>query len=148
YIHAGFYTTAGGNGFEPGTLVVSGLDSTAGNPQSNPLATAFQFSLEVTATTPAPAYASGITVTFAAPGAGASAILPNGGQAVTDASGRARITPTSNGIPGVYQITATATVGGQAVQAPPFVAANVNPVNAAGACVVTTAADDLSAGSL
>jgi uncharacterized protein (TIGR03437 family) len=144
------YSTAGnpGAGVAAGTLIVSGIDSTAGNPQSNPLATAFQFPLEVTATTPTPTYASGVTVTFTAPGAGASAILPGGGVATTDNSGRARITPTSNGIAGVYQINASATVGGQAVTVPAFVIANVNTANAGGPCVVTTTADDLSAASL
>jgi hypothetical protein len=146
-LHTGVYIGQTGAGVEPGYVIVSGADATAGQPQSNATDSTFQFPLEVTVTDAAPSYQSGVTVTFTAPGSGPSATLPDGGQATTDATGRARITPTANGIPGAYQIIATAGVGGNIFQTT-FVAANVNTANATGPCQVTTANDDFSVGSL
>jgi Bacterial Ig-like domain (group 3) len=146
-VHAGVYVGNTGTGLEPGYVIVSGADATAGQPQSNAVDSAFQFPLEVTVTDSSPTVQSGATVTYTAPGSGPSASLPNSGQATTDNAGRARISPTANGIAGAYQITATATVNGNTFQTS-FVAANVNTANATGACQVTTANDDFSAGSL
>ena len=146
-LHTGVYIGQTGAGAEPGYVIVSGADATAGQPQSNATDSAFQFPLEVTVNDATPSYQSGVTVTFTAPGSGPSASLPDSGQATTDATGRARITPTANGIPGAYQITATAGVDGNTFQTS-FVAANVNTANATGACQVTTANDDFSVGSL
>jgi hypothetical protein len=146
-LHTGVYIGQTGAGFEPGYVILSGADATAGQPQSNAISSAFQFPIEVTVNDSAPTYQNGVTVTFTAPGSGPTASFPNSGQATTDGTGRARITPTADGTPGAYQITATATVGGNTFQTS-FVAANVNPANATGACQVTTANDDFSAGSL
>ena len=146
-LHSGVFVTAGGNGAEPGDVIVSGADATAGQPQSNATGSNFQFPLEVTVNDPTPSYQAGTTVTFMAPGSGPSASFPDNGQAPTDSTGRARLTPTANGIPGAYQITATATVGANTFQTS-FVAANVNTANATGTCLVNTSNDDFSAGSL
>ena len=146
-LHTGVYPAKTGTGLEPGFIVVSGADATAGNPQSNATDSTFQFPLEVTVSDPTPSYQGSVTVTFTAPGSGPSASFPDGGLAMTDISGRARLTPTANGVAGAYQITATATVGANTFQTS-FVAANVNTANAAGACLVTTALDDFSVGSL
>ena len=114
---------------------------------SNATNSTFQFPIEVTVSDSAPSYQNNVTVTFTAPGSGPSASFPNSGLAMTDISGRARLTPTANGVAGAYQITATAAVGANTFQTS-FVAANVNTANAAGACLVTTANDDFSVGSL
>jgi adhesin/invasin len=50
---------------------------------------------------------SGVTVTFSAPGAGASAILI-AGSAVTNAGGLAMVTATANGVAGAYEVIASA----------------------------------------
>jgi hypothetical protein len=47
-----------------------------------------------------------VSVTFAAPGSGASASLP-GSPATTDANGRACVTATANTTPGTYAVTAS-----------------------------------------
>lgn len=146
-LHTGVFISQTGAGFEPGYVVVSGADATAGNPQSNATDSAFQYPLEVTINDPTPSYQGSVTVTFTAPGSGPSASFPDGGLAMTDSSGRARLTPTANGIPGAYQIIATTTLGGNTLQTS-FVAANVNAANATGACLVTTPNDDFSSGSL
>jgi hypothetical protein len=108
---------------------------------------ALAFPLEVTVTSPSPVYLSGATVTFTAPGSGPSIVLASGGIATTNSSGRARLSGTANGIAGVYQVIAGATVSGNATETD-FLLANVNTANAAGACQVSNGNDDLSAGSL
>jgi hypothetical protein len=147
FLHTGVYIGQTGTGLEPGYVLASGADATAGNPQSNTVDSTFQFPIEVTVNDSTPSYESGMTVTFTAPDSGPSASLPDSGLATTDSTGRARISPTANGIPGAYQITATATVAANTFQTS-FVAANVNTANATGACQVTTANDDFSVGSL
>jgi hypothetical protein len=146
-LHTGVYMGLSGTGLASGYVIVSGADATAGQPQSNAINSNFQFPLEVTLNDPTPSYQGSATVTFTAPGSGPSASFPSGSMAITDGTGRARLTPTANGIAGAYQITATATVGGNTFQTS-FVAANVNTANAVGACQVTTANDDFSPGSL
>jgi hypothetical protein len=146
YIQSGVYVTAGGFGLEPGTLIVSGVDATAGTPQSNPAGAALAFSLEVTYTAPGPVYQSGVPVSFTGPGSGRG-ITPASSTVMTDSSGRARFRPTANGIAGVYQVTASATVSGNMTETD-FLLANRNTANAVGACQVTNGNDDLSPGSL
>jgi hypothetical protein len=146
-LQTGVYIGQTGTGLEPGYVILSGADATAGQPQSNAVNSAFQFPLEVTVSDPTPSYQGSVTVTFTAPGSGPSASFPDGGLAMTDISGRARLTPTANGVAGAYQITATAAVGGNTFQTS-FVAANVNTADAIGPCQVTTTNDDFSPGSL
>ncbi len=118
YIHDGAYTTPGNSGLgtAAGNLIVSGIDATGGMVQTATTGTAFAAPLQVTATTPAPAYVSGVTVTYTAPGAGASATFPGGNTAVTNSQGIATVTATANGTAGVYLINATATVNTVGVQ--------------------------------
>ena len=82
-LHTGVYPAKTGTGLEPGFIVVSGADATAGNPQSNATDSTFQFPLEVTVNDPTPSYQSSVTVTFTAPGSGPSASFPDGDLAVT-----------------------------------------------------------------
>ncbi len=49
----------------------------------------------------------GVTVTFVAPGSGASATLASGGVVVTNGSGVATVAATANATPGAYDVTAT-----------------------------------------
>ncbi|MBX9584156.1 MAG: Ig-like domain-containing protein [Gemmataceae bacterium] len=51
---------------------------------------------------------SGVTVTFTAPGSGASATFPLGNTAVTDANGEAAVRARANGTAGGYAVTASA----------------------------------------
>ena len=64
--------------------------------------------LEVTVLNADGSRASGVTVTFTAPGAGASGTFAGGNTALTNASGVATKAFTANGIEGAYEITATA----------------------------------------
>ena len=64
--------------------------------------------LEVTVLNADGSRASGVTVTFTAPGAGASGTFTGGNTALTNASGVATKAFTANGIEGAYEITATA----------------------------------------
>ncbi len=59
--------------------------------------------------------ANGVTVSFNAPGSGASGIFPSGNSAVTNASGTASVPFTANAAAGPYQVTATAAGFEQAV---------------------------------
>ena len=83
---------------------------TGGSPQFAVFGAAFPSPLLVTVTDSAGNPVSGVTVTFLAPASGPSAILSNGGIATTNASGRASVTATANGMPGGPYIV-TASVG-------------------------------------
>jgi hypothetical protein len=84
----------------------SSVTATGGTPQSAPLNTPFATPLQATVTDSAGHPLNNLTVIFTAPPSGASATLPNGGSAQTNASGVASITPTANGIFGNYDVTA------------------------------------------
>jgi hypothetical protein len=150
FIHTGVYRAPGGGGFSAGTMVVSGIDATAGSPQSAPTGAQFAAQLEATVTDATGAYVNGASVTFTAPSSGASGTFPGNATTTgvtTDAQGRARVTFTANSTAGVYQVTASAIIGGAAVQIP-FLLANVNTANASGACQVTSTVDVLVPTSL
>ena len=84
------------------------LTATGGTPQAADADTAFADPLEVTVTPNDPGVpVGGVTVTFTAPGAGASAALSSP-TAVTDSSGVASVTATAGLIAGSYTVTATA----------------------------------------
>ena len=93
--------------------------------QSTALGTAFPKPLKVTLTDSAGNPASGVTVTFAAPAAGASAVLSNQ-TVVTNAAGVASVTATANVTAGAYTVTVTA-----AGLSSTFLLSNVAPVNVA-----------------
>ena len=85
----------------PATIQLS-----SGNNQNTVVGTAFGSVLQVDVEDAYGAALSGVTVTFAAPGSGASATFGSA-LAVTDASGVAFTTATANTVAGSYMVTAT-----------------------------------------
>ena len=85
------------------------VTATAGTPQSTKFSTAFVTALQATVTDAGGNLLSGVTVSFAAPGSGASAVLSSP-TAVTTAQGVASVTATANATLGSYFVTAS--VGG------------------------------------
>jgi len=84
------------------------VTATGGTPQSAQTNTAFAMQLQSTVTDSAGHPLNNVAVNFTAPPqSGASATLPNGGAATTNASGVASITATANGTLGSYNVTAT-----------------------------------------
>lgn len=86
------------------------LTATGGTPQTAQVNTPFGLPLSVTARDAAFNPVSGVLVSFVAPGSGPGAAFAGGiNTALTDASGVARSqTVTANGLPGTYQVTASA----------------------------------------
>ena len=87
------------------------VTATAGTPQSTAINTAFGTALQATVRDAGSNPVSGVTVTFTAPGSGASARFSGltTATAVTNASGIATApTLTANGTTGTYAVTATA----------------------------------------
>ena len=86
------------------------LTATGGTPQSAQVNAPFGLPLSVTARDAAFNPVSGVLVSFTAPGSGPGAAFAGGvNTALTDASGVARSqTLTANGLPGTYQVTASA----------------------------------------
>jgi sugar lactone lactonase YvrE len=80
---------------------------TAGSGQSSLTNVAFGTTLQVVVTDSYGNPVSGVTVTFAAPAAGASATLSSN-SLKTGAAGAANVTATANGTAGVYTVTAAA----------------------------------------
>jgi hypothetical protein len=106
---AGAYTvTANIGGFSANfplsNIGVGTVTATGGSPQSTPLGAAFTSALQVTVKDTNGNLLSGITVTFAAPPSGASAVLSSS-TAVTNALGVASVTATANNISGTYTVT-------------------------------------------
>jgi hypothetical protein len=88
-----------------GATTTLGLTATGGTPQAARVGAAFGTPLQVTVKDSTGNPVSGVTVTFAAPPSGASAVL-SGGSAVTNASGVASVTATANSTAGSYTVTA------------------------------------------
>lgn len=84
----------------------AGITAQGGDGQSTPVLAAFTDALAVRVADAADVPLAGITVSFAAPGSGASATLSTP-TAITDASGIASITATANGEAGSYAVTAS-----------------------------------------
>ncbi len=84
----------------------AGITAQGGDGQSSPVLAAFADALAVRVADAADVPLAGITVSFAAPGSGASATLSTP-TAITDASGIASITATANGEAGSYAVTAS-----------------------------------------
>jgi hypothetical protein len=78
-----------------------------GTPQTTNVGAPFSIPLQVTVRDTAGNAVPGITVNFAAPASGASAVLSSS-TAVTDVSGAAGVTATANAITGGYTVTANA----------------------------------------
>lgn len=85
---------------DPATLTITG-----GNNQTAHISTAFGTPLSVNVVDNKGNPVEGATVTFTAPGSGASATLSAGGVATTDASGNASVTATANAMAGTYSVT-------------------------------------------
>ena len=81
------------------------IQATSGTLQSTSINTSFPNALQVLVTDTANNPVSGATVTFMAPGSGASAAL-TGPSAITDASGNASVTAVANSTAGSYTVTA------------------------------------------
>ncbi|MGY9048597.1 MAG: Ig-like domain-containing protein, partial [Rhodobacterales bacterium] len=82
------------------------LAATSGGGQSAAISTAFATSLVATVTDAGGNPVAGETVTFAVPGAGASATL-SASSGITNASGQVTITATANATAGAYNVTAS-----------------------------------------
>jgi uncharacterized protein (TIGR03437 family) len=82
------------------------IESTGGATQSTIVLTAFAQPLQATVLDANNNPVSGATVTFGAPGSGASATL-SALSAVTDTSGHATVTATANGTAGCYAVSAS-----------------------------------------
>jgi outer membrane protein OmpA-like peptidoglycan-associated protein len=85
--------------------VPASVSVVSGAPQSATVNTAFGSSLVVVVVDAFGNPVPGATVTFAAPGSGASATLTP--AAVTNAAGQTQVTPTANSTAGVYNVTAS-----------------------------------------
>ena len=83
------------------------IQATGGTPQSAIISSAFENPLQATVTDSLGNPVSGVTVNFAAAGAGASAAL-SAPSAVTDSAGRASVKATANSVAGAYPVTASA----------------------------------------
>ena len=84
------------------------ISVTSGAGQSTTVNTAFASALIATVTDQYGNPLSGVSVTFAAPGSGASATFPGGATATTGSNGQATDTVKANTIAGSYSVTATA----------------------------------------
>ena len=82
------------------------VTATGGTPHSTKFSTPFTAALQATVTDSGANLLSGVTVSFAAPGSGASAML-SGPTAVTNAQGVAGVTATANATLGSYSVTAS-----------------------------------------
>ena len=91
----------------------SSIQPTGGTPQTTTILTAFSTALQVTVADAHGNPVSGVTVSFTAPGSGASAAL-SASSAITDASGHASITAIANSSAGNYTVTAAAAGAGSA----------------------------------
>ena len=103
---AGF-VSATSNPFTISAGAASAIHATAGTPQIATVGAAFANALQATVVDSLGNPVSGVTVTFAAPGSGASAAL-SVQSAVTDASGHASVNASANNIAGAYSVTASA----------------------------------------
>jgi len=86
---------------------VTSLAISGGSPQHTPVLSAFGTPLQVTATDGLGNPVTGVSVTFAPPGSGASAAIV-GSPATTNASGIASVTATANGTAGAYNVVSSA----------------------------------------
>ena len=87
------------------TNTVNSISLVSGTPQIIGMSVAFPSPLIVAITDPNNNPVAGVTVTFAAPGSGASSSLSS--PSVTDSNGRTQVSATANGTAGTYFITAS-----------------------------------------
>ena len=91
----------------------SSIQASGGTPQTSTILTAFPAALRVTVADSQGNPVNGVTVSFTAPGTGASATL-SASSATTDAGGHASITATANASAGSYTVTAATAGAGSA----------------------------------
>jgi hypothetical protein len=104
--------TVGGTGWKVDTISIDSvatLRATAGTSQSTTVSSPFPTNLQVMARDQNGVPASGVSVTFTAPGTGASVTFPSGNTALTDMNGLASIPVVANNQSGAYAVTAAAT---------------------------------------
>ena len=89
------------------------IEAAGGTPQTTTILTKFPMALQVTVTDTLGNPVSGVSVSFTAPGSGASATL-SAPTATTDASGHASVNATANSLAGAYTVTAAAAGAGSA----------------------------------
>jgi sugar lactone lactonase YvrE len=106
-------SSATSNPFKIAAGTAAKIQATGGTPQTATILTPFAQQLQVTVLDSNDNPVSGATVTFTAPGSGASATLS--APALTDANGIAAVTATANGVAGSYSVTAA--TGGVATSA-------------------------------
>jgi hypothetical protein len=94
-----------------GALTLATISATSGGGQSTTVASAFANPLVATVTDQNGNPVPGVTVTFAAPGSGASVTFPNGATATTDANGQASVAVSANTVAG-GPFTVTTSIGG------------------------------------
>jgi hypothetical protein len=87
------------------------LAATTGSNQSAVVNTPFATNLLATLTDQFGNRIPGVTITFTAPGSGASAVFPGGTAGTTDANGQVSKTIVANTVAGTYAITAVASGG-------------------------------------
>ncbi len=102
-------SSATSNPFKITVGTAASIQATGGTPQTAAILTPFAQPLQVTVLDAFNNPVSGATVTFAAPGSGASATL-SASSAMTDVNGIAVVTATANSVAGSYSVTA-ATAG-------------------------------------
>ena len=105
--------SATSNQFNITAGAASSIQASGGTPQTTTILTAFPTPLQVTVADAQGNPVNGVTVSFTAPGSGASATL-SAPSATTDAGGHASITATANVSAGSYTVTAAAAGAGSA----------------------------------
>jgi adhesin/invasin len=98
--------SAGSNTFNIHAGTASTIRATGGTPQTATVLTPFVQGLQATVSDASGNPVSGATVSFAAPGSGASAVL-NASSAITDANGHAVVNATANNVAGSYVVSAS-----------------------------------------
>lgn len=94
--------------FSPAVVLPpASITATGGTPQSTPIGTQFGMQLQATVKDSDSNPVAGVTVTFTAPGSGASAIFPGGNIAVTSVSGVASVIASANSVAATYNVAAT-----------------------------------------
>ena len=92
----------------PGDFTPASIQASGGTPQSSPVGTMFAAALKATVRDSGGQPLSGITVTFAAPGSGASGMFGGSTMVTTDVDGVATAPAfTANGVAGGYTVTAS-----------------------------------------
>ena len=88
--------------------VASIISVNAGSSQTSTVGSTYSTTLQALVTNSTSVPVSGVLVTFAAPGSGASVTFPSGNTASTNSQGVASVTVTANTVAGLFSVLATA----------------------------------------